>query len=111
MKVSFLRGTAGNYADYGMKWQRWELPFLKWLDRQGIAVDLCTESDLELVPGPAERLRRPSAGMAELAGVVSLSAGVELHRPDPTPQLCLMTAYMSRSATSTTTLAICDERR
>jgi len=57
VKVSFLRGTAGNYADYGMKWQRWELPFLKWLDRQGIAVDLCTESDLELVPGVLEGYR------------------------------------------------------
>jgi hypothetical protein len=51
LKVSFLRGTAGNYADYGMKWQRWELPFLRWLDRQSIKVDQCTESDLHLVPG------------------------------------------------------------
>ncbi len=57
LKVSFLRGTAGNYADYGQKWQHWELPFLRWLDRQHIAVDLCTESDLDLVPGVLDGYR------------------------------------------------------
>jgi hypothetical protein len=49
-RASFLRGTAGNWPGYGKKWQRWELAFLAWLDRQSIAVDLCTESDLQLVP-------------------------------------------------------------
>ena len=57
LKVSFLRGTAGNYADYGQKWQHWELPFLRWLDRQHIEVDLCTESDLDLVPGVLDGYR------------------------------------------------------
>ena len=28
------------------KWQKWEVPFLKWLARQGIAVELCTATDL-----------------------------------------------------------------
>jgi len=47
-RVSFLRGTAPNFDGYGKKWQKWELPFLKWLDRQAIKVDVCTESDLHL---------------------------------------------------------------
>ncbi len=46
-RVSFLRPFAPNF-DYGPKWQYWELPFLKWLDRQCIKVDVCTESDLQI---------------------------------------------------------------
>jgi hypothetical protein len=45
-RISFLRGTAGNWPEYDKKWQYWELPFLKWLERQSIAVDVCAESDL-----------------------------------------------------------------
>jgi N,N-dimethylformamidase beta subunit-like, C-terminal len=28
------------------KWQFWEVPLIRWLARRGIAVDLCTETDL-----------------------------------------------------------------
>ena len=48
LHLSFLRGTIGIYPDYTNKWKRWELPFLQWLERHGIAADLCTESDLHL---------------------------------------------------------------
>lgn len=30
----------------GHKWQRWQVPFIQWLARQGIAVELCTATDL-----------------------------------------------------------------
>lgn len=47
-RVSFLRAFSPNFGSSADKWRLWELPFLKWLDRQAIDVDLCTESDLEL---------------------------------------------------------------
>jgi N,N-dimethylformamidase beta subunit-like protein len=28
------------------KWQRWEVPLIRWLARQGIAVELCTATDI-----------------------------------------------------------------
>src|SRR3977135_243387 len=28
------------------KWQKWEVPLIRWLARQGIAVELCTGTDL-----------------------------------------------------------------
>jgi hypothetical protein len=43
-RVSFLRGYAP--AAELRQWQSWEVPFLRWVNRQGIQVDVCTESDL-----------------------------------------------------------------
>jgi hypothetical protein len=50
-RVSFLRPNAGVGADYALQWQRWEVPLLQWIHRQGIAVDVCAESDLHTKPG------------------------------------------------------------
>jgi hypothetical protein len=47
--LSFLRPFASNSG--ATKWQVQEVPFIQWLSRQGILVDLCTESDLHLRPG------------------------------------------------------------
>ncbi len=51
-RVSFQRATAAFFPQYQPqnKWKTWELPFLQWLDRQGIEVDICTESDLHVRP-------------------------------------------------------------
>jgi hypothetical protein len=58
-RVSFQRGTAGFWPQYQPqnKWKTWELPFLQWLDRQGIEVDLCVESDLHIRPDVIEGYR------------------------------------------------------
>jgi N,N-dimethylformamidase beta subunit-like protein len=51
-RVSFLRGHAPmDPVVYAHKWKTWEVPFLQWVHRQGIKVDLCTESDLHKMPG------------------------------------------------------------
>jgi hypothetical protein len=44
--LSFLRGHSPAASDYVRKWQTWEVPFLRWVHRQGIQLDVCTESDL-----------------------------------------------------------------
>jgi hypothetical protein len=58
-RVSFQRGTAGFWPQYqpANKWKTWELPFLQWLDRQGVQVDLCVESDLHFRPDVLEGYR------------------------------------------------------
>jgi hypothetical protein len=45
-RVSFLRGNAPMEPEVAAKWRTYELPLLQWCQRQGIAVDVCTESDL-----------------------------------------------------------------
>lgn len=44
-RVSFRRPHTG-LAEKSKKWQFWEVPFLQWLARQGIRVDVCAISDL-----------------------------------------------------------------
>jgi hypothetical protein len=46
-RVAFGRPHKAGAHDDGMqKWQRWQKPFIQWLARQGIAVELCTATDL-----------------------------------------------------------------
>jgi N,N-dimethylformamidase beta subunit-like, C-terminal/Tectonin domain len=51
--VSFDRAHAGRYDTTDAKWTRWEVPFIRWLDQQGIAVEVCTARDLHLQPPSA----------------------------------------------------------
>jgi hypothetical protein len=48
-RVSFKRPYRHFSEDqpyYITKWQKWEVPLIRWLARQGIAVELCTATDL-----------------------------------------------------------------
>jgi hypothetical protein len=48
-RVSFRRPYRHFYEEppHGItKWQKWEVPLIRWLVRQGIAVELCTATDL-----------------------------------------------------------------
>jgi hypothetical protein len=47
-RVAFARPYRENdQANFPIpKWQHWEVPFIRWLARQGIAVEFCTATDL-----------------------------------------------------------------
>jgi N,N-dimethylformamidase beta subunit-like, C-terminal len=51
-RVSSLRPHTGQ-ADHVKRWQVCEVPFLRWLRRQGIAVEVCTAADLHWDSAPA----------------------------------------------------------
>lgn len=46
-EVSFNRPFANGLGNTP-KWQKWEVPFVQWLARRGIAVDVCTSRDLHV---------------------------------------------------------------
>lgn len=43
-RVAFARPYDDDFGN--PKWQKWEVPLLRWLARQGIAVEVCTATDL-----------------------------------------------------------------
>ena len=46
-RVAFSRPhKVGAHDDGNQKWQRWQKPFIQWLARHGIVVELCTATDL-----------------------------------------------------------------
>src|SRR5262249_26062235 len=57
--VSFRRGFRSVDARIGTdhKWKVWEVPFLAWLERHGIDVDVCAASDLDRDPGALDGYR------------------------------------------------------
>jgi hypothetical protein len=54
-KVSFRRPQAAVYEEYQQRWTYWEVPFARWLARQGIAVEWCTMVDIHNTPGLLEQ--------------------------------------------------------
>lgn len=54
-RVSFERPHTPLGPDLLLQWQTWEVPLLSWSHRQGIAIDVCTESDLHSTPELLDR--------------------------------------------------------